>query len=98
MLVIRPLQENDLDDLYAMAQGAGKGLTTLPADRELLQKKINHARETFNQRIAPEAGLYLFALEDIERKKNRWDQWYSSPGWSGRGVLQLPPERYGECL
>lgn len=39
MLVIRPLQENDLDDLYAMAQGAGKGLTTLPADRELLQKK-----------------------------------------------------------
>ncbi|HAS75847.1 MAG TPA: arginine N-succinyltransferase, partial [Marinobacter adhaerens] len=69
MLVIRPLQENDLDDLYAMAQSAGKGLTTLPADRELLQKKINHARETFNQRIAPEAGLYLFALEDTERKK-----------------------------
>lgn len=23
MLVIRPLQENDLDDLYAMAQSAG---------------------------------------------------------------------------
>ncbi|MFN2360034.1 MAG: arginine N-succinyltransferase [Marinobacter sp.] len=66
MLVIRPLQENDLDALYAMAQGAGKGLTTLPADRELLQKKINHARETFNQRCAPEAGLYLFALEDTE--------------------------------
>lgn len=66
MLLIRPLQENDLDALYAMAQGAGKGLTTLPADRELLQKKINHARETFNQRCAPEAGLYLFALEDTE--------------------------------
>ncbi len=66
MLLIRPLQENDLDALYAMAQGAGKGLTTLPADRELLQKKINHTRETFNQRCAPEAGLYLFALEDTE--------------------------------
>lgn len=66
MLLIRPLQENDLEALYAMAQGAGKGLTTLPADRELLQKKINHARETFNQRCAPEAGLYLFALEDTE--------------------------------
>ena len=36
MLVIRPLQETDLDDLYAMAQNAGKGLTTLPADRDLL--------------------------------------------------------------
>lgn len=66
MLLIRPLQEDDLDALYAMAQGAGKGLTTLPADRELLQRKITHARETFNQRCAPEAGLYLFALEDTE--------------------------------
>ena len=69
MLVIRPLQENDLDALYAMAEGAGKGLTTLPADRELLTRKINHARETFNQRCAPEAGLYLFALEDTELKR-----------------------------
>lgn len=69
MLVIRPLQENDLDDLYAMAQNAGKGLTTLPADRNLLQKKIAHTVETFNQRCAPEAGLYLFALEDTELKK-----------------------------
>ncbi len=69
MLLIRPLQENDLDALYAMAQGAGKGLTTLPADRELLQKKITRTRETFNQRCAPEAGLYLFALEDTELER-----------------------------
>ncbi|SHK23570.1 arginine N-succinyltransferase [Marinobacter antarcticus] len=69
MLVIRPLQDTDLDDLYAMAQKAGKGLTTLPADRDLLQRKINLARETFNQRCAPEAGLYLFALEDTVTKK-----------------------------
>lgn len=69
MLVIRPLQENDLEDLLVMAQNAGKGLTTLPADQELLQRKIAHTRETFNQRCAPEAGLYLFALEDTEQKK-----------------------------
>lgn len=66
MLVIRPLQENDLEALYAMAQSAGKGLTTLPADRDLLRRKIRHARDTFDQRCAPEAGLYLFALEDTE--------------------------------
>ncbi|MDX1597785.1 MAG: arginine N-succinyltransferase [Marinobacter sp.] len=69
MLVIRPLQETDLEALYDMAQNAGKGLTTLPADRELLERKIEHARETFNQRCAPEAGLYLFALEDTELKR-----------------------------
>lgn len=66
MLVIRPLQENDLEALYTMAQAAGKGLTTLPADRDLLKRKIRHARDTFDQRCAPEAGLYLFALEDTE--------------------------------
>jgi len=64
MLIIRPLQESDLDALYAMAQSAGKGLTTLPADRDLLLRKIRHSRDTFDQRCAPEAGLYLFALED----------------------------------
>jgi arginine N-succinyltransferase len=66
MLVIRPLQESDLEALYAMAQSAGKGLTTLPADRDLLLRKIRHTRDTFDQRCAPEAGLYLFALEDTE--------------------------------
>ncbi|MBN7770699.1 arginine N-succinyltransferase [Marinobacter daepoensis] len=69
MLVIRPLQNDDLDDLYAMAQKAGKGLTTLPADRELLQRKIDRARESFSQRCAPEAALYLFALEDLDAGK-----------------------------
>lgn len=69
MLVIRPLESADLEDLFAMAQNAGNGLTTLPADRDLLQRKIAHARETFEQRCAPEAGLYLFALEDTRKKK-----------------------------
>ncbi|MDI9244416.1 arginine N-succinyltransferase [Marinobacter sp. CHS3-4] len=69
MLLIRPLQENDLEALYAMAQSAGKGLTTLPADRGLLAKKIRHARDAFDQRCAPEAALYLFALEDTELKQ-----------------------------
>lgn len=64
MLIIRPLQESDLEALYAMTQSAGKGLTTLPADRDLLQRKIRHTRDAFDQRCAPEAGLYLFALED----------------------------------
>lgn len=64
MLVIRPLQEDDLGDLYAMAQAAGKGLTSLPANHDLLSRKIARARDTFLQRSAPEAGLYLFALED----------------------------------
>src|SRR5690554_1948636 len=69
MLLIRPLQTGDLDDLYAMPENTGKGLTTLPDDRELLQRKIDRTRDSFNQRSAPEAGLYLFALEDTETGK-----------------------------
>ncbi|OEY65591.1 arginine N-succinyltransferase [Marinobacter sp. X15-166B] len=67
MLVIRPLQMTDLDDLYQMAAEAGKGLTSLPADRELLERKIQQTRATFEQDCAPEAGLYLFALDDTEQ-------------------------------
>lgn len=66
MLLIRPLQEKDLDDLMVMAEAAGKGLTTLPANRELLSQKITLAQDSFNQRCEPEAGLFLFALEDTE--------------------------------
>jgi len=64
VLLIRPLADRDLDALYAMAEQAGKGLTSLPADRGLLQQKIDLAGNSFNQRCAPEAALYLFALED----------------------------------
>lgn len=64
MLVIRTLQEKDLDALHAMAETAGMGLTTLPPDRKLLAGRIAAARRTFRQQCAPEAGLYLFALED----------------------------------
>ncbi len=69
MLVIRPLQKKDLDDLYDMAASAGNGLTTLPPDRKLLHSKIERARDTFEGRRAPDAGLYLFALEDTEQQR-----------------------------
>lgn len=68
MLIIRPLQQSDLDDLYTMAESAGNGLTTLPPDRQLLQRKIQKARDTFEGRCTPGAGLYLFGLEDTEKQ------------------------------
>lgn len=69
MLIIRPIQTTDLDALHAMAAAAGKGMTTLPPDRKLLASKIRRARDTFDQRSAPEAGLYLFALEDTRSRQ-----------------------------
>ncbi len=66
MLITRPLQEADLYDLYDMAAGAGNGLTTLPPDSDLLLNKIRVARDTFEGRRDPGAGLYLFALHDVD--------------------------------
>ncbi len=69
MLILRPVELRDLDDLVRMAGAAGKGLTTLPANPELLEARINEALDSFEQRSAPEAGLFLFALEDTEAKR-----------------------------
>lgn len=69
MLIFRPVNMGDLDDLVRMAASAGKGLTTLPASADLLEARIREARDSFEQRSAPEAGLFLFALEDTEAKR-----------------------------
>jgi arginine N-succinyltransferase len=69
MLIFRPVEMRDLDDLVKMAGSAGKGMTTLPASEELLAARINEARDSFEQRNAPEAGLFLFALEDTEANR-----------------------------
>ena len=69
MLIIRPIQTDDLDDLYELTGAAGNGLTTLPQDRDILQQKIRKARDTFEGRCPPDAGLYLFVLEDLEQNR-----------------------------
>ncbi|PAV26524.1 arginine N-succinyltransferase [Tamilnaduibacter salinus] len=66
MRLIRPLQADDLDDLYRMAGNAGKGLTSLPPDREFLARKIDRADATFSGRQPADAGMYLFALSDTD--------------------------------
>lgn len=62
--VIRPIAPGDLDDLYEMARSAGVGVTTLPADHELLRDRIERSVLSFARQIEPELASYLFALED----------------------------------
>ncbi|MEQ3695596.1 MAG: arginine N-succinyltransferase [Pseudomonadales bacterium] len=47
MLVIRPAELGDVDDLYALALKAGKGLTSLPPDHETLASKVQLSTESF---------------------------------------------------
>jgi arginine N-succinyltransferase len=64
MMFIRPIQSRDLDALYAMAEKAGSGLTTLPADKGLLSEKITLSEASFSQ-AHKASNLYMFALEDV---------------------------------
>jgi arginine N-succinyltransferase len=67
MNVIRPITPDDLDALYAMAQGAGAGFTSLPPERDYLGEKIQLSIRSFAADVS-EAGheRYLFVLADHE--------------------------------
>ncbi len=66
MVVIRPVTEDDLDRLEYLATLAGFGLTTLPKDRRLLEKRILHSQESFRKTSGPPAGeAYMFVIEDV---------------------------------
>lgn len=61
---IRPVRLEDLDQLFALAQQTGFGLTTLPPERKLLERRIKESIHAFGQLVRKPAGqTYLFVLE-----------------------------------
>jgi arginine N-succinyltransferase len=65
MMLIRPATLNDLDALKRLAVEAGTGMTTLPANRTLLAKKLKASTESFASAISePGAESYLLVMED----------------------------------
>lgn len=67
---IRPVRSDDLDPLLALAGQAGFGLTTLPPERELLERRIHQSLQAFQQILGEPAGQsYLFVLEDTGTEK-----------------------------
>ncbi|TFW28483.1 arginine N-succinyltransferase [Massilia arenosa] len=69
MLVIRAINENDLDALIDLARQVGSGMTTLKPDREMLGARVECAVQSFSEQIAPEKRDYMFVLEDTESKR-----------------------------
>jgi arginine N-succinyltransferase len=65
MLVVRNACESDLDAIFALAVGAGPGMTTLKPDRELLRARLAVAAASFAGDIALADADYLFVLEDL---------------------------------
>jgi arginine N-succinyltransferase len=66
MMIIRPVRLDDLDGLMALAESAGVGLTTLPADRGLLRARIKRSLRAFEAEVLRPAGeVYLLVMEDL---------------------------------
>lgn len=66
MMLIRPIQANDLDDLLRLTERAELGMTSLPADRKLLAARIALSEKSFAQAASRQQANYMFALEDTE--------------------------------
>ena len=71
MLVIRPVRPDDIDPLLELTGLATFGLTTLPKDRELLERRIHDALQGFEkvEGEQPRGESYLFVMDDTATGK-----------------------------
>lgn len=70
MLVVRNIQESDIDLLYQLVGQAEKGLTTLKISKERLEERISDSLRAFSKPNAKPAGQpYVFVMEDTEKQR-----------------------------
>ena len=67
MIIVRPIQQNDLTALHRIAVDSGHGFTSLPVNEELLQQRIDLAEASFAKTVTtPGKEGYLFVMEDTD--------------------------------
>jgi len=66
VLILRPIERDDLDDLVALARQLDS--VNLPSDRDFLRNRIEHSLYSFErgERADGKPGIYAFVLEDLE--------------------------------
>ncbi|MBK4786167.1 MAG: arginine N-succinyltransferase [Pantoea sp. Pent] len=88
MMVIRPVERDDLPQLLALAGKTGGGLTSLPADSETLKARIERSLQTWQDALPRAEQGYVFVLADsrdnravgicaIEVAVGLQDPWYN---------------------
>lgn len=67
---VRPVAIKDLDAIYRLACDAGYGMTNLPANKPLLEEKIQRSVSSFQKSInTPHDEIYFFVMETIDEHK-----------------------------
>jgi arginine N-succinyltransferase len=69
-LLVRPVKTEDIDQLYELSGKVTVGLTTLPHDRKVLQKRIKASVRSFSEVPEKPGGeIYLFVMEDTKTRQ-----------------------------
>ncbi|MCP8464803.1 arginine N-succinyltransferase [Pseudomonas sp. ZM23] len=63
-MIVRPVTSADLPALFNLARSTGTGLTTLPANEQRLQHRVDWAEKAFRGEAERADADYLFVLED----------------------------------
>jgi len=67
MIIIRPIQATDYNDLHRIAIDSGHGFTSLPVNENMLKKRIEHSEKSFRLQVSePGSQGYLFVMEDTQ--------------------------------
>ncbi len=67
MIIVRPIQKDDLSALHRIAVESGHGFTSLPVNEQLLKQRITHTEASFAKTVTEPGGEgYLFVMEDTE--------------------------------
>ena len=67
-MIVRPVTSADLPALFDLARSTGTGLTTLPANEQRLQHRVNWAEKAFRGEAERADADYLFVLENDDGK------------------------------
>lgn len=70
MMLFRSALDSDLEAIYHLAEQSGVGMTTLPKDKKLLQKRLEWSTSSFKKKKGtPQEEYYFFVLENQINKE-----------------------------
>lgn len=94
-MLIRPIEDEDIDALQKIAVETGPGFTSLPDDRDFLAGKIALARKGLTAPDDDQNGaLYFFVLEDDEHPGSRAERLAGCCAIESRVGLDTPFYHY----
>lgn len=64
-MLLRCAEKKDIKDIHQLAVDSGVGITTLPADKNLLSERVDWSIESIHKKVTqPTNEYYFFVLED----------------------------------